>query len=270
MNQIDMFKHQITVLDTETTNINPAEAEIVEIAGQTWIDNQLCCLGSFLLGSRHGIPPAASAKNNISNRMITDLPYFDQQVQTVKKALNWPHSTYYVAHNAQYDREVLSVEWNRIGNTEDCRICEDNNRWICTFRLSKALLDEDFEDMEYNLNYLRYRLDLNIPDGEAHRAEHDTLMCAKLLEILIDYGVATGRIDNTKDIGKQLVELSWSPLKIRKFPFGKHRGVAIADVPTDYYQWAINKLDSFQENNERYDRDLVETVRAELERRLTT
>lgn len=269
MSNINTFKKSVTILDTETNNLRASEAEIVEISGRTWTGHSWHNQGTFLLGARNGIPPEASAKNNISARMIAGLPFFDQQAQQVKQALNWPNSEYYVAHYAAYDREVLGVAWSRMDSHEDRKICQDDRRWLCTHRLAKAILDHDFDDMQYNLSYLRYRLDLDVPeDTQMHRAGHDTFVTGQLFDTLIDYAVAKDLIDPNNDVGRQLWQICWQPIRIKTFPLGKYRGVAIADVPTDYYIWAIGKLDLFQDTHENYNRDLAETVRAELESRL--
>lgn len=269
MNNIDAFKRSVTILDTETNNLRAADAEIVEISGRTWTGHDWHNRGTFLMGARNGIPPEASAKNNISQRMINGLPCFDQCSKDVKFALNWPESRYYVAHYAKYDREVLDIAWSRMDSAEDRKICQDDQRWLCTHRLAKAILDHDFDEMQYNLSYLRYRLDLDVPENtQMHRAGHDTFVTGKLLDTLIDYAVAADMVDPNNDVGRQLWHICWRPITIKTFPLGKYRGVAIADIPTDYYIWAIGKLDLFQETHENYNQDLAETVRAELESRL--
>ena len=57
----DIFLGSVTVIDTETTNLIPADAEIVEIAAAHY-DGNNWQVADMLLGAKNGIPPEASAK----------------------------------------------------------------------------------------------------------------------------------------------------------------------------------------------------------------
>ena len=265
---VDDFLKSVSVIDTETTNLLPDQAEIVEIGGANW-DGALWHADGLLLNARNGIPPEASAKNNISRRMIENQPYFDQAVKDIKSLIRWDTASYFVAHNAAYDRQVLGHAWHRMESIKDARVCDDQSRWICTWRLSRQVLGHQFGDIEYGLNYLRYLLDLDVPDGIAvHRAKDDTYMCALLLQALVDFAIEQGQVDDGPDLGKELHQLCWSPITVTKWPFGKHRGVALADIPNDYYAWALQNLPALKQGDPGYDHDLSESVRQLLEDRL--
>jgi len=267
MNQIEIFKRSITVLDTETTNLLPDLCEIVEVAGTLWQDGNWEA-SSMLLGAHKGIPPEASAKNNISNRMIHGLSTFDRSATAVKNILNWPRSKWYVAHNADYDMIALKTAFSRIDRQEDAALCTDKSRWICTWRLSKQILSHEFNDIQYGLSYLRYKLDLPIADTVGvHRADADTLVCAKLLDRLIDIAIKNGQIDQSKDIGVQLNELCWGHIPVKTWPFGKHKGQRLEDLDNDYYSWALKNLPQLNEKDSSYDDDLAESIRQVLEKR---
>ena len=269
MNQIVKFKQNAVVLDTETTNMLPELCEVVEVAGSTWQDGNWYA-DSALLGAHNGIPPEASAKNNISNRMIAGLPTFDQNLDTVKRILNWDTKQFFVAHNSSYDQSALATAFGRCDLAVDITQCLDKTRWICTYRLSKHIIDNDFNDMQYNLSYLRYKLDLPVHDDvTVHRAADDTLVCAALLDYLVDKAITKGLVNPNDNIGVQLVNLSWNFIPIKTWPFGKYKGQLLKDVPTDYYLWAFENLSQFKEGQSSYDYDLAESVRAVLEARLT-
>lgn len=268
MNQIDKFKQNAVVLDTETTNLLPELCEIVEVAGSTW-QNGIWAADSILLGAHNGIPPEASAKNNISNRMIAGLLTFEQNIETVKSTLGWHTKTYFVAHNSSYDQAVLATAFSRAGLLNDVDQSKDTSKWICTYRLSKHVIDNSFNDMQYNLSYLRYKLDLPIPDNiGVHRAGDDTLVCAALLDYLVEQAILKGLVDPNNDIGEQLNYLCWSYIPVTIWPFGKYKGQNLTDVPTDYYLWALSNLSQFQETQSSYDYDLAESVRSVLENRV--
>lgn len=270
MNGLEQFLDKVSVLDTETTNLIAEQSEIVEIACTTFSPGGLET-DSLLLGAYGGIPPEASAKNNISRRMIEGLPKFDQVTRRVKGLMRWDDGgRYFVAHNASYDRKALSAAFARIGSTEDMGICGDDSRWICTWRLGKQILSHQFDDIQYGLSYLRYLLDLDVPDDVGvHRAGADTVVCARLLERLIQMAIERGQIDPTGDVGAELNLLCWSHIPVRTWPFGKHRGVPLEDIPNDYYIWALKNVNSLGEDDPAYDADLAESVRQLLEKRLS-
>lgn len=264
----DTFLKSVTVLDTETTNLSPENAEIVEIGGASY-DGKTWNISSMLMGAANGIPPEASAKNNISNRMIDGLPLFGEVMADVKKIFRWNNSLYYVAHNSQYDQKVLKASFSRINLENDADIAIDNANWICTHRLAKQIIDFDFADMQYNLSYLRYRLDLPVPDSAGvHRAGDDTLTCALLFEFLVDFALAKNLVTNTETIGKQLHDLCWGFVPMKVFPFGKNKGKTFSEIPTDYYLWALKNMDSLKDTSKSYDPDLAENIRIELEKRI--
>lgn len=265
---IKTFFSKVTVLDTETTHLHPEQAEIVEIAGVHYSDDRWNAQG-MMLGAAHGIPPEASAKNNISNKMIAGLPIFAERTNNIKSLLRWPDTQWYVAHNARYDREVLAMSWTEVGDDSSVDICADQYRWLCTWRLSRHILAHEFNDCEYGLNYLRYRLELPVPDDmRLHRADDDAYLCAILLEFLTIYALEKGIIDDNADIGTQLNKLCWSAIPQVTWPFGKHRGKSLTDIPNDYYTWAFTNLSALNEDSNDYDLDLSESVRKVLEARL--
>jgi DNA polymerase-3 subunit epsilon len=262
------FLKSVTVLDTETTNLHADLAEIVELAGARYT-GQTWAVSSQLFGATGGIPPEASAKNNISNRMIAGLPTFVESTELANSILHTGNTSYYVAHNCPYDQTVLSKAWSEAGLDTLAAVASDNQNWICTYRLAKQLLDINFADMQYNLNYLRYKLDLPVADtATAHRAGDDTLVCAVLFEFLVDYALATDQITDGPDIGEQIRRLCWQPMIYKTWPFGKHKGKAFDEIPDDYYLWALKNLDALNEETADFNPDLSESVRIELERRL--
>jgi DNA polymerase III epsilon subunit-like protein len=267
-NKKEAFRFETTVLDTETTNCIPIEAEIVELAGAHFIDNNWIPK-SKLYGTPNGIPCEASAKNNISNKMIAGLGTFADNASDAEIILGMPHKKWYVAHNSDYDQMVLAVGFNSAGRHDLSEIASDKSRWICTMRLAKHLFS-NLEGMSFNLGYLRYKLELGIPeDTKNHRASDDTVVCAALLEFLVEYAESTGAINSNLDIGEQLNKLCWKPIITKTFPFGKYKGQYLSKIPTDYWLWALKNMDILNEKSHDYDRDLAESVRLELEKRVS-
>ena len=268
MNKIQEFLESVTVIDTETTNIDTNVAEIIEIASCRYFDNNWEA-ASILFGSENPIPPEASAVHNISNNMIKGKPLFIDELDDAYAFMFVNDTSYMVAHNSEYDRAVLNNNIIRTFNQTPFEKFQKKESWICTYRLAKAIFNGNTDLTQYKLNYLRYALNLDIPDDAvAHRAAHDTQMCAVLFEFLVNTAVNKGLVSLDGDIGEQLVDLCWAPRLLDTWPFGKHRGTPMNKVPMDYISWAINKpLDSLDENNANYDMDLAYTIMTELDRR---
>ena len=265
----DIFLKSVSVLDTETTHLIPEKAEIVEVAGASY-DGTQWNISSALFGAKNGIPPEASAKNHISNRMIQDKPTFAESPDIAKDIMSWHHAEFWIAHNCSYDQAVLSSGFISASCNKDAIKAQDSSKWICTHRLAKQLIPYDFKDMQYNLSFLRYKLDLPVPDDlAAHRAAADTLVCAVLFEFLVDYAIANNLVEDGPDLGKQMHALCWKPFKVTAWPFGKNKGKSFKEIPTDYYIWALGNLECLNETHKDFDRDLAENVRVELESRLT-
>ena len=264
----EQFLRSVTILDTETTHIDPLRAEIIEVAGGI-SDGETWQVHNMLMGAHEPIPPEASATHHISNRMIHQKPKFEECVSEVLSTLSW-HQTWKVAHNCTYDQTVLSRAFERAAQEDPARVAQDRSTWICTYRLARHVLEDHFEDMKYGLSYLRYRLDLPVPDHvSAHRADADVFTCAALLELLIEFALASGQIDERSPLGDQLHKLCWSAFHITHWPFGKHAGTALTDLSTDYYLWALEHMDALKEHHPSYDADLAESVAQELEKRLS-
>ena len=91
-----------------------------------------------------------------------------------------------VAHNANFDRRVLEESYKRCNERERYQPFDQERKWICTWRLAKAVLGIDYDRMQYGLGYLRYFLELDVDDAlPAHRAAADVTTCGRLLEKLL-------------------------------------------------------------------------------------
>ncbi len=83
-----------------------------------------------------------------------------------------------------------------------------------------------------------------------HRALPDALVTAYILTRLLDEHPV-----------EQLVEWTRQPKPVFKLPFGKHKGMLIADAPGDYLEWVAGP------RCEAAEADLKFACNAELERR---
>lgn len=267
MSQVAQFLASVCVIDTETTGLDPTSAEIVELACGHY-SNDEWHVTSQLFNTPTGIPPEASAKNQISNRMLAGQPYFNENhLLPILDMIGEPK--YFVAHNTRYDSQVLSSSFARMKQPDLALMFATQELWICTWRIARRIYQHEFRDQIYGQNYLRYHLDLPVPDSlGVHRAGDDVMVCGVMLERLVEDAIRLGFVSSDMPIGPQMVTLTMAPIPVLSWPNGKYRGQTLQSIPTDYYLWAIENQGSLQEANPGYDFDLAESVRQELETRL--
>ena len=117
------------------------------------------------------IPPEASAVHHITNKMVADKKSFSESEDRQKiKELFERKNSVVVAHNAPFDLMIIKKEGI------------EPKKFICTLRVARALDKEEKID-RYNLQYLRYLLEIEI-DADAHDALGDVLVLEKLFERL--------------------------------------------------------------------------------------
>jgi DNA polymerase III epsilon subunit-like protein len=266
MKNISSFLESVTVLDTETTGLDTNTAEIVELGVGT-VENSQWKFQSKFYKPSNPIPAEASAKHAITNRMVANCPKFDDKIDEVLNLIGAP--TWFVAHNAVYDRSILVNSLKRAGQNDVSEIFNDPSMWICTMRVAKKIYANVLTDNMWSLQYLRYKLDLPIDDAVGgHSATDDVTTCAILLQRLVDDGIEFGLIDPSDYVGNQLNKLTVDPFFVSEWPIGKYKGVKLSDIPLDYFLWAIDNVSSLNESNPSYDYDLTESVKLELQSRL--
>jgi len=192
------------------------------------------------------IPPEASAVHHITNKMVADKVTFTESKEYKKiKELFESDDTIVVAHNAQFDLNVIKKE-NIIPK-----------RFICTLRLARHL-DPEGKIERYNLQYLRYLLEIEI-EAQAHDALGDVLVLEKLYERLLNKILEEDGIDKDKAIEK-MIEISSHPSILKYINFGKHNGKKVEDVAKidpGYLEWLLKQ----KEESDQIDEDWIYTLR---------
>jgi len=251
----DLFK-TFTIVDIETTTLDGDIGEIIESAVGRYRNNDWV-VETKLFGSKNSIDPASSAMTHISNRMIAGLPKFGEKIGEDLYIVAYDWALYRVAHNAQYDRAFIAKKVSALGL--DVVDFLNGGDWICTLNLAKKLLEGKAE--KFNLNYLRYFLELDVPDDYiAHRAGNDVYITCKLFEHLVMMMIEQGLIDLEKNIGQQIVEYTNKVEPYQVWPFGKHKGQTFSEVPDSYYAWAIENMDALKEGDAKYDARLAYSI----------
>lgn len=260
-NSIEHLFSDSIVIDFETTSIDFREAEIIQYAG----DNVIAILEQAALNGYDDavtyqfykpdepVTPKISSVTCITNRMLEGMPRFKDHQSDVEKKIN--EYQYLIAHNAYYEEGVLKTHGMKFPQT------------ICTMRFAKKLYKDNVDISEFNLTFLRYALDLPIPDHiRAHLAHEDAMVTALLFIRLVDDAVHAGIIDPAAgDVGGQIVSWLDEPIIIETMQFGKHKGKKLTEVPLDYWQWAMDNMNSLNEEHPGFDADFAASVTIAIE-----
>ena len=210
----------IILLDTETTD-KERDSRLVQLAYKI--------RGEGSEVNEYFKPPVeieigAMAVHHITNEAVENKPEFDGSEDKKKIADLLADDGILVAHNAAFDINILKNEG------------VETHQSIDTFRLSQHLIDSE----RYALQYLRYFLKLNITDGKAHDAMGDVNVLEALFEYLVVVAKEKFNIEKDDELIAKLIELSNTPVLIRKFLFGKYFGRTfenIAEVDKNYLKW---------------------------------
>jgi DNA polymerase III epsilon subunit-like protein len=221
---------KIIFFDTETTGNEPKDF-LCQIA---WKEKGNSEMKAGLFKPPFPIPAEASAVHHISNKMVADKPVFkDSPMWKEVKDLFESDDTVVVAHNAKFDLGMLEKEGIIPKHV------------ICTLRVARAM-DPESKLSRYNLQYLRYALDLEVDEAAAaHSADGDVLVLEQLFDRL--YSKLSEQKNGDEPI-KEMIEISSLPSIIKTFNFGKYNGKSVEDVAkTDsgYLDWLLkSKLEN--------------------------
>jgi DNA polymerase III epsilon subunit-like protein len=234
---------KLIFLDTETTGNEISTDRLCQVCFQ---------VGNEIKTEYFKPPLPISVKSmsitHITNEMIADKKPFigSAMARELEKLLI---DGILVAHNAKFDIAMLEAEGLAVPKN------------ICTLRVARYL-DKENVIPEYNLQYLRYYLKLDI-DGTAHNAEDDVkVLRALFMRLLTKMIVETG---DEKSAIEKMIEVSAKPSLFFRFNFGKYKERVVEEVlQTDrkYLQWLLN---SKLENGDN-DEDWIYTLQYHLEK----
>ena len=202
-------------LDTETTG-KDEDDRLCQLAYKT--ENGTIVNELFNPGKPISIE--AMSIHHITNDMVKDRPLFEQSKtkRNLEKLLKDTNNVL-VSHNVKFDVAMLNREGIHPGKV------------ICTLKLSR-FLDEDGVIPKYNLQYLRYYLNLNV-EAVAHDASGDVVVLEALFRRIHAKMIEKFGIDAVD----KMIEISSKPSLIKRMPFGKHQGIKMEDIPVDYLNW---------------------------------
>ena len=214
--------------DTETTGVGD-NAKIIQFAAK-YSDTQEVVDLMFSAGIP--IELGAMATHHITEKMIEGKPKFSEFIGK----LNEDFKNYVVvAHNAKFDIGRTSFEG-----------AETPKFVIDTLKISKFFLQEKLDS--HKLQVLRYYFGIEI-EANAHDALGDVLVLEKVFHAL--YSLTLESLpENTspKKVIAEMINISKNPIMLLKFPFGKHKGELIEDVPKSYFEWCLRSIENLDED----------------------
>lgn len=206
------------ILDTETTGLDPQTDKVVDISIIEVSRRGIIPLFSTLINPERDIPPTASAVHHITQRDVVNQPTLKEVWEEI---MNYLRGGVIVAHNVSFDRSMLP---------------ETGRPWICSLRLARHL----WPDAPAHSNQvLRYWLGIDIDPGQIHSSVADTLVTAEVFKRELSYYRTLYNDVNVE----HLIDFVNSPIEIHIMPFGKHKGIQISNIPTDYMEWLLQQND---------------------------
>jgi exodeoxyribonuclease X len=238
-----ILNKDIIIIDTETTSPDPETCGVVEVAAVRLSAEDLSVIDrlEYLVDPECDIDPGASAVHHLTREILARegaRPWNDEAGPALAEFVGGEPLC---AHNAEFDRVALPAAYAP---------------WLCTLRLSRHLWPRL---KSHGLQYMRYHFGLQVDTGPLapHRAMADVLVLAEFLRLAIAEYKAQQRIEEEPIDVFELIRFAQLPISVQVFPFGKHRGTLIEDVPRDYIQWALNNIQDM-------DQDLRHTLQVRL------
>lgn len=173
-----MENQLFAVIDVETTGGGINGNRLTEICIVLLRGSQVVDKFSSLINPEKEIPHYITGLTGIDNDMVAEAPRF---YEVAKKVEELTRDAVFVAHNVNFDYNVLRNEFRELG-------FEYTRRKLCTVRLSRKLIPGLFS---YSLG--RLCDSINIPIVNRHRAEGDTdatvILFQRLLSLDDDFRV---------------------------------------------------------------------------------
>lgn len=173
-----MKTQRFSLIDVETTGGGISGNRITEICIASMEGDKVISKFTSLVNPECDIPPYITALTGITNDMVEDAPTFKE---IAHKILDITEGTVFVAHNVNFDYNVIRGEFQGIGEIF-------TRKKLCTVRLSRILIPKMYS---YSLGKLC--TSLGIPHFNKHRAEGDVdatvFLFQQLLSLDIDYKV---------------------------------------------------------------------------------
>ena len=214
---------QAIILDTETHTLNGQPIEIAYAPIQV-NEGKLTLDKTQIFDQFYSVDEpisyAAMAVHHILESELVDQPHYTSFILP-------QDTTYIIGHNIDYDIRAL----------EKCGVDTSKIKAICTLALARLV----WPDAEaHNISALIYMISKGSEKAremirKAHRADMDIILTANILMHIVHH-LKLNSIE-------ELYEASEDARIPRSINFGKHRGTAITELPSDYVQWLLRQED---------------------------
>ena len=210
---------KFTLVDCETTGVESHD-KVCEVA-YCEIDDAFNVIktGSSLINPEVPIHYSASAINGITDAMVSSAPTLREYMAAQGEPL-MQSNLVFVAHNSQFDYRFLRDH------------VSDTAVQLCTLKCARVLYPDAANHKQGTLAAM---LGIQVAREKAHSADGDLDVLLQLLQCLC------------RDAGTDLyglLEVQRRPRPIKNMPFGKHKGVPLADLPGNYIHWLLNKAEN--------------------------
>lgn len=234
----------IIILDTETTSLDK-DSRLIQLAYKNLNTNEV--VNDFFKPPVE-ISYGAMATHHVTNEMVADKPNFFVSQQKID-LINILEKSILVAHNALFDIGILNNEGVKV------------NKFIDTLRVTKHLINCE----RYDLQYLRYFLNLDVQAAVAHDALGDILILEKLFEHLKKLIITKLNLESEDQIIEKMIELTNAPVLLNTISFGKYRGKTfeeINQIDAGYLKWLYDSESKKNQNEQ--NESLIHTLKKHL------
>ncbi len=225
-----MIPLNIVVADTETTGVDLATCEIVEVA----VHGPALSWESYVKPKK-SIPPEVSAIHHICDDDVVDARPWNEVKANLLEQLHAHRITTLAAHNVEYDSAVLNFG--------------SEFSWICTY---KCALRQWPDAPSHKNEVLKYWLNLGLRGRKYQHAAHSALHDCKTTELILSALLKEQSVET-------LIQWSKEPKHFARIAFGKHAGKKWAEIDSGYLQWMCQQSTM--------DKDLVGCAARELQSR---
>lgn len=226
------------LFDTETTG-NQEQDRLIQIGAMIVHNKDEIEIFDTLCSTDVPITIEAMEVHHITPDVIENQPpYHESEIAKKLIALNQKEN-YLIAHNIAFDLGMLEKEG-----------FENHYTTIDTLRCAKHL----FPEMpSHRLQYLRYALELyKVELAEAAKLDitikaHDAIGDVLVMKLLLSKLVLAVKAQfPSANIMEKLAELTQTPVLLKVFTFGKHKGKTVSDVANtdaNYLRWMRNNME---------------------------
>ena len=226
------------LFDTETTG-NQEHDRIIQIGAMIVHSRDEIEVFDELCMAPVPISIEAMEVHNITPELIADKGLYDETDFAIKLLRYNQEENFLIAHNIAFDLAMLEKEG-----------FQNNYTLIDTLRCAKHLFPES---PNHRLQYLCYALELyQIEQKEAQNLgitikAHDAIGDVLVMKLLLSKLLRLSQ-ENFPDVNpmQKLVELTQTPVMIRRFKFGKYKDREIAEIINEdrgYIQWMRGNLE---------------------------